>query len=187
MKKKVDVFCAGAFVINGAPFAGKCLNIILDIEDIRTCLLNKAFVWELTKEGKRIPLNFTNYRIDNGGVVDNNVITSVDARMKNTNMIRKVVDPETSKVIKETKVVVEKVEKDKPKVMTDKKKEVVIEKKKEEVKEDIKIEAVVEQMSTKETQTTEEPETTTNNTEQAEVNLDKLKEKYDKGNGKHKK
>ena len=138
MKKKVDVFCAGAFVINGAPFAGKCLNIILDIEDIRTCLLNKAFVWELTKEGKRIPLNFTNYRIDNGGVVDNNVITSVDARMRNTNVIRKVVDPETSKVIKETKVVVEKVEKDKPKVIKeDKKKEVVIEKK-DEVKEEPK-------------------------------------------------
>jgi len=138
MKKKVDVFCAGAFVINGAPFAGKCLNIVLDIEDIRTCLLNKAFVWELTKEGKRIPLNFTNYRIDNGGVVDNNVITSVDARMRNTNVIRKVVDPATSKVIKETKVVVEKVEKDKPKVIKeDKKKEVVIEKK-DEVKEETK-------------------------------------------------
>lgn len=140
MKKKVDVFCAGAFVINGAPFAGKCLNIILDIEDIRTCLLNKAFVWELTKEGKRIPLNFTNYRIDNGGVVDNNVITSVDARMRNTNMIRKVVDPETSKVIKETKVVVEKVEKDKPKVIKeDKKKEVVIEKKDEVKEEETKV------------------------------------------------
>jgi outer membrane biosynthesis protein TonB len=139
MKKKVDVYCAGAFVINGAPFAGKCLNIVLTIEDIRMCLLNKAFVWELTPEGKRIPLDFTNYRLNNGGVVDDNVIVSNDARMRNNSVTRVVVDPETSKIVKKTEVVVEKIEKEKPKVIKeDKKKEVVIEKK-EEVKEDAKV------------------------------------------------
>jgi len=137
MKKKVDVYCAAAFVIKGAPFAGKCLNVVLDVEDIRMCLLNKAFVWELTPEGKRIPLDFTNYRLNNGGVVDDNVIVSTDARMRNNSVTRVIVDPETSKAVKKTEVVVEKIEKDKPKVIKeDKKKEVVIEK--EEVKEDKK-------------------------------------------------
>ena len=138
MKKKVDVYCAAAFVIKGAPFAGKCLNVVLDVEDIRMCLLNKAFVWELTPEGKRIPLDFTNYRLNNGGVVDDNVIVSNDARMRNNSVTRVVVDPETSKIVKKTEVVVEKIEKEKPKVIKeDKKKEVVIEKK-EDVKEDKK-------------------------------------------------
>ena len=138
MKKKVDVYCAAAFVIKGAPFAGKCLNVVLDVEDIRMCLLNKAFVWELTPEGKRIPLDFTNYRLNNGGVVDDNVIVSNDARMRNNSVTRVVVDPETSKVVKKTEVVVEKIEKEKPKVIKEEKKEVVIEKK-EEVKEDTKV------------------------------------------------
>jgi hypothetical protein len=137
MKKKVDVYCAAAFVIKGAPFAGKCLNVVLDVEDIRMCLLNKAFVWELTPEGKRIPLDFTNYRLNNGGVVDDNVIVSNDARMRNNSVTRVVIDPETSKVVKKTEVVVEKIEKEKPKVVKEDKKEVVIENK-EEVKEDKK-------------------------------------------------
>ena len=136
MKKKVDVYCAGAFVINGAPFAGKCLNIVLTVEDIRLCLLNKAFVWELTPEGKRIPLDFTNYRLNNGGVVDDKTIVSNDARLRNNNVTRVIVDPETSKVVKETKVVIEKVEKEKPKVVKEEKKEkeVIKEEKKEDAK-----------------------------------------------------
>jgi len=136
MKKKVDVYCAGAFVINGAPFAGKCLNIVLTVEDIRMCLLNKAFVWELTPEGKRIPLDFTNYRLNNGGVVDDNVIVSNDARFRTSDVRSVVINPETSEIVKETKVVVEKVEREKPKVFKEEKKEkeVVKEEKKEDAK-----------------------------------------------------
>jgi hypothetical protein len=136
MKKKVDVYCAGAFVINGAPFAGKCLNIVLTVEDIRMCLLNKAFVWELTPEGKRIPLDFTNYRLNNGGVVDDNVIVSNDARFRTSDVRSVVINPETSEIVKESKVVVEKVEREKPKVFKEEKKEkeVVKEEKKEDAK-----------------------------------------------------
>lgn len=80
MKKRVDVYCGRAFSIGPASFAGKCINIVLDTEAIRVCLFNKAFVWELTKDGQRIPLDFSNYSKDNGGVVDDATRTEYDPR-----------------------------------------------------------------------------------------------------------
>lgn len=131
MKKKVDVFCAAPFVIGPACFAGKCVNVILNVDDIRTCLLNKAFVWELTKEGKRIPLDFSNYRLDNGGVVDDDYIPSNDIRMKKSTITNIIVNTKKDGTVEEKRetIVVEKKEKPKVKVFVEKKEEVNEEKK----------------------------------------------------------
>ena len=184
MKKKVDVFCAAPFVIDKAPFAGKCLNVILDVDTIRMCLLNKAFVWELSKDGKRIPLDFSNYRLDNGGVVDNDIITSNDIRNKvvsHKTVVVEVNNDGETVVKKEKTVNVDKKEPPKPVVFSkEKKPEVVVEKKKEEVKEEIKVEAIVEQPIVEDKKSEE----------QTDVNLDKLKDSFDKKydkNNKHKK
>ena len=183
MKKKVDVFCAAPFVIDKAPFAGKCLNVILDVDTIRICLLNKAFVWELSKDGKRIPLDFSNYRLDNGGVVDNDTITSNDIRNKVVSHKTVVVEVNNNgeTVIKKEKTVnVDKKEPPKPVVFKEKKPEAVVEKKKEEVKEEIKVEAIVEQPVVEDKKSEE----------QTDVNLDKFKDSFDKKydkNNKHKK
>ena len=133
MKKKVDVFCATPFVSGSgrAPFAGKCLDLILEVDDIRQCLLNKAFVWELTKDGKRIPLDFSNYRLDNGGVVDDDLITSNDPRMRQTeytNIELKQGADGKLEVAKKTEIVVQK--RETPITVNEtEKKEVVVEKK----------------------------------------------------------
>ena len=88
MKKRVDVYCGRAFSIGPASFAGKCINIVLDTNAIRTCLFNKALVWELTEDGKRIPLDFSNYTKDNGGVVADSVKTEYDPSNKDTKVTR---------------------------------------------------------------------------------------------------
>ena len=84
MKKKVDVYCHSPFRIGYGSFTGRCESIVLDVESIRTCLINKALVWELTKDGKRVQLDFSNYRDDNGGVVDDKAITAYDTKNKVT-------------------------------------------------------------------------------------------------------
>lgn len=84
MKKKVDVFCSKAFTVGAANFAGRCFGIVLDVETIRICLFNKALVWELTDNGKRIALDLSNYRKDNGGVVEDDVTTANDESNRNT-------------------------------------------------------------------------------------------------------
>ena len=88
MKKKVDVFCAKAFTIGAANFAGRCLGIVLDVETIRTCLFNKALVWELTHDGKRIALDLSNYRKDNGGVVESDSTTANDESNRSTKVTK---------------------------------------------------------------------------------------------------
>jgi hypothetical protein len=159
MKKKVDVFCAAPFVIDRAPFAGKCLNVILDVDTIRLCLLNKAFVWELSKDGKRIPLDFSNYRLDNGGVVEDDLITSIDDRNRKVSqksVVVEIKDDGTPVIKKEKEVIVSQKEDPKPVIFKETPKQntesVVIEKKKEEVNKEIKIDTVVEQPVDKEDQ-----------------------------------
>ena len=88
MKKKVDVFCAKPFTIGPANFAGRCLGIILDVETIRICLFNKALVWELTNDGKRIALDLSNYRKDNGGVVESDRTTANDESNRSTKVTK---------------------------------------------------------------------------------------------------
>lgn len=102
MKKKVDVFCAKAFTIGAANFAGRCLGIVLDVETIRTCLFNKALVWELTHDGKRIALDLSNYRKDNGGVVESDIVTANDETNRN-NKITKISFKETKNLEQEVK------------------------------------------------------------------------------------
>ena len=159
MKKKVDVFCAAPFVIDRAPFAGKCLNVILDVDTIRLCLLNKAFVWELSKDGKRIPLDFSNYRLDNGGVVEDDLITSIDDRNRKVSqksVTVEIKDDGTPVIKNEKEVIVSQKEDPKPVIFKETPKQntesVVIEKKKEEVNKEIKIDTVVEQPVDKEDQ-----------------------------------
>jgi hypothetical protein len=173
MKKKVDVFCAQAFVIGHANFAGKCLGIILDVDTIRLCLINKAFVWELTPDGKRIPLDFSNYRLDNGGVVDDTYITSDDPRMKKSNVIKAELgqnEDGSLKVVKEEKVVVQKKEV-RPKVFEAKtkeeKKEPVVEKKQEVVTADLDVTAKIEDTTKEENKT---PDTSFNKFEKHNKN-----------------
>lgn len=73
IKKKVDVLCQRSFNIGVTPFRGNCTGIILDADGIRTCLENKAIVKEVLKNGRRYPLDFTNYNKKNpmGFDVDN--------------------------------------------------------------------------------------------------------------------
>ena len=175
MKKKVDVFCAQAFVIGHANFAGKCLGVILDVDTIRLCLINKAFVWELTPDGKRIPLDFSNYRLDNGGVVDSAYITSNDPRMRKNDIIRAEVaqtEDGSFKVKKKKKIVVQK--KDiKPKVLEktsevkEEKKEPVVEKKQEVVTADLDVTAKIEDTTKEENKT---PDTSFNKFEKHNKN-----------------
>lgn len=61
IKKKVDVLCQRSFKIGVTPFRGNCTGIILDADAIRTCLENKAIVKEVLKNGRRYPLDFSNY------------------------------------------------------------------------------------------------------------------------------
>lgn len=61
IKKKVDVLCSRTFNIGVTPFRGNCTGIILDADGIRACLENKAIVKEVLKNGRRYPLDFTNY------------------------------------------------------------------------------------------------------------------------------
>ena len=62
-KKKVDIDCKTKFRIGPTLFGGSYHNIILSLEAIRIALLNKADVKEILKNGKRINLNFSNYKI----------------------------------------------------------------------------------------------------------------------------
>lgn len=65
IKKKVDVHCYRPFKLGIARFAGYCNGIILDADAISICLQNKAMVNEVLKNGKRVPLDFSNYNQPN--------------------------------------------------------------------------------------------------------------------------
>lgn len=107
MKKKVDVYCGKAFRIGNAAFAGRCMGVILAVEDIRTCLLNKALVWELADNGKRIPLDFTNYTEDNGGVVGDKETLSYDSSYRETPVTKISFKPKEDETAKEEPVIEE--------------------------------------------------------------------------------
>ena len=107
-KKKVDVRVTRPFNIGFAAFAGFCPNIILSLQDIVTCLENKAYVSEVLKNGTRRSLDFSNYdkfddmsidveknMLDTNpekGKVNVTTITKSDAvRMQNSNPKKNVV------------------------------------------------------------------------------------------------
>ena len=106
MKKKVDVFCSKAFTVGAANFAGRCFGIVLDVETIRVCLFNNALVWELTDNGRRIALDLSNYRKDNGGVVEDDATTANDESNRSTkitNISFKQEATKTTEKVEETK------------------------------------------------------------------------------------
>lgn len=70
LKKKVDLVCGRTFRIGPTQFSGSFSNIILDTEAIRIALNNKATVKEVLKNGKRCPLDFSNYAIKNPMGID---------------------------------------------------------------------------------------------------------------------
>jgi hypothetical protein len=65
IKKKVDVVCYRPFKLGIANFSGSCNNITLDADSIKICLENKAMVSEVLKNGKRVPLDFSNFNKKN--------------------------------------------------------------------------------------------------------------------------
>lgn len=65
IKKKVDVVCYRPFKLGIANFSGSCNNITLDADSIQICLENKAMVSEVLKNGKRVPLDFSNFNKKN--------------------------------------------------------------------------------------------------------------------------
>ena len=75
MKKRVNVYCNTPFVIGPAAFAGACENIVLEVNNIGTCIMNKAKVVEILADGTLVPLDFTNFDKDNGksDVTENDV------------------------------------------------------------------------------------------------------------------
>lgn len=65
IKKKVDVVCYRPFKLGIGNFSGTCNNITLDADAIQICLENKAMVNEVLKNGKRVPLDFSNFNKKN--------------------------------------------------------------------------------------------------------------------------
>lgn len=82
MLKSVDVVCRKSFILHGVKFSGYVRNIKLSLEDIRACLECKAKVFEIATSEKKIPLDFSNYKNDNGGIVTKGVS---EADWKNMN------------------------------------------------------------------------------------------------------
>lgn len=68
MLKSVDVVCRKSFILHGVKFSGYVRNIKLSLEDIRACLECKAKVFEIVTPEKKVPLDFSNYKNDNGGI-----------------------------------------------------------------------------------------------------------------------
>ena len=82
MLKSVDVVCRKSFILHGVKFSGYVRNIKLSLEDIRACLECKAKVFEIATSEKKIPLDFSNYKNDNGGIATKGVS---EADWKNMN------------------------------------------------------------------------------------------------------
>lgn len=82
MLKSVDVVCRKSFILHGVKFSGYVRNIKLSLEDIRACLECKAKVFEIATSEKKVPLDFSNYKNDNGGIVTKGVS---EADWKNMN------------------------------------------------------------------------------------------------------
>lgn len=90
LKKKVDLICGRSFRIGPTLFTGNFSNIILDAEAIRIALSNKAIVKEVLKNGKRSPLDFSNYAIRNplGCNVDDIQVENGDKPIYNVKTIK---------------------------------------------------------------------------------------------------
>lgn len=92
IKKKVDLECRRVFQIGPAKFAGVYTNIILDSDAIRIALDNKAFVKEVLRNGKRAPLDYTNYNKRNtmGVDVEGQSVDNIGAKQYHVHSIRPV-------------------------------------------------------------------------------------------------
>lgn len=92
MKKRVNVYCNTPFVIGPAAFAGACENIVLEVNNIGTCIMNKAKVVEVLADGTLVPLDFTNFDKDNGksDVTENDV--PITDKRKHSRPVIEVVD-----------------------------------------------------------------------------------------------
>ena len=103
MKKRVNVYCNTPFVIGPAAFAGACENIVLEVNNIGTCIMNKAKVVEILADGTLVPLDFTNFDKDNGksDVTENDV--PITDKRKHSRPVIEVVD--AVKEVKHTEVV----------------------------------------------------------------------------------
>lgn len=103
MKKRVNVYCNTPFVIGPAAFAGACENIVLEVNNIGTCIMNKAKVVEILADGTLVPLDFTNFDKDNGksDVTENDV--PITDKRKHSRPVIEVVD--AVKEVKPAKVV----------------------------------------------------------------------------------
>lgn len=103
MKKRVNVYCNTPFVIGPAAFAGACENIVLEVNNIGTCIMNKAKVVEILADGTLVPLDFTNFDKDNGksDVTENDV--PITDKRKHSRPVIEVVD--AVKEVKPTEVV----------------------------------------------------------------------------------
>ena len=93
MLKKVNISCYRPFSINGIPFAGNCVGVILDSEAIKVCIENKALVEEVLLGGKTVPLDFNNYNTENGiSTVPESAVAATDIKSyskSNVNIIDK--------------------------------------------------------------------------------------------------
>lgn len=140
MKKRVNVYCNTPFVIGPAAFAGACENIVLEVNNIGTCIMNKAKVVEILADGTLVPLDFTNFDKDNGksDVTENDV--PITDKRKHSRPVIEVVD--AVKEVKPTEVV--------PPATT---KEEVVAEKEPEVRVENTTEAVTETAPAQETNT----------------------------------
>ena len=123
MKKRVNVYCNTPFVIGPAAFAGACENIVLEVNNIGTCIMNKAKVVEILADGTLVPLDFTNFDKDNGksDVTENDV--PITDKRKHSRPVIEVVD--AVKEVKSTEVVPPATTKEE--AVTEKEPEVVVE------------------------------------------------------------
>ena len=67
MQKRVNVIANIPVLDLRIPIRGSVRNIMMDVEDIRTCLFRKAKVEEIIAEDVVVKLDFTNYDKDNSG------------------------------------------------------------------------------------------------------------------------
>ena len=77
MQKRVNVIANIPVLDLRIPIRGSVRNIMMDVEDIRTCLFRKAKVEEVIADDVVVKLDFTNYDKDNSSA-QNNVTAPVD-------------------------------------------------------------------------------------------------------------
>ena len=61
MKKRVNVYAVVPVTTLKFPIAGNVRDIVLSVEEIRSCLFAKAKVEEILDSGKTVKLDFRNY------------------------------------------------------------------------------------------------------------------------------